>query len=588
MTPRSAASKKYATVQGALPREGRPGGVPTPPPNPMDKAVPQNARTSPRVVKQPRMASSQHRYRLYTPNNAILYDAAYDGFFAGVYAGKDATSSDPSVYADIALEAVQFAQAVDSLIAPASFSTADADFIMGMAQSLIQNKYATGLPQSAYAGTAGAIATAFTVASAYLKPLPSSGSSFTPTYYTQDCSAAGVTAIAGGSDGMTLPQPTISVATTAGFPTSGVAIIDGDYVAYTGVAGGNTLTGCTGGTATMHTGDNVYIAIVYDGPMPVANQIQLTGSPPGFFYYLMPDVAWFANVSSNTSAVIFLGIVDNPTPTASMISGSGNASCWFMFTPGSETIQSAAYDNAGQGFQNEFIGDISGNSTSLFVSQIGGRGEISMVPIYGAILNPQVSVDYPRAPPSMGTGPLFGVDGVLVWYAPTTATASLLTGWTGEDASGTQQTLVPQTYYPNYGWDSQFQGNGLTNLGDSVTGPSAGTVLFVDLPDSVSGVVSSITVQVTGKVVYSDGTGTDSLGNAYYYLAIDTLKSISGVVSVVGVAAIGTPNADRSMADVTVVVASTGTQMSITITNGASIGATSRCAYAVSLVSEIE
>lgn len=68
------------------------------------------------------------------------------------------------------------------------------------------------------------------------------------------------TTIAGASNGQTLPQAVIAVASTSGFATSGTIYIftttGTQTVAYTGISG-NTFTGCTGGTGVMSTGNNV-------------------------------------------------------------------------------------------------------------------------------------------------------------------------------------------------------------------------------------------------------------------------------------------------------------------------------------------
>jgi len=64
------------------------------------------------------------------------------------------------------------------------------------------------------------------------------------------------TTIAAGSNGQTLPQATVFVASTAGFPTSGQFVVDGSVVSYTGTTSGS-FTGCTGGTATLSTSDPV-------------------------------------------------------------------------------------------------------------------------------------------------------------------------------------------------------------------------------------------------------------------------------------------------------------------------------------------
>lgn len=68
------------------------------------------------------------------------------------------------------------------------------------------------------------------------------------------------TTIAAGSNGAILPQGSISVAANS-LPASGEVVIltttGNQRVAYTGGGGTTTLTGCTGGTGTMSTGNSV-------------------------------------------------------------------------------------------------------------------------------------------------------------------------------------------------------------------------------------------------------------------------------------------------------------------------------------------
>lgn len=69
------------------------------------------------------------------------------------------------------------------------------------------------------------------------------------------------TTIAVASNGVSLPTGTINVGNTQGFPSAGtINVTTGagvQTVAYTGTAGGNQFTGCTGGTGTMSTGGAV-------------------------------------------------------------------------------------------------------------------------------------------------------------------------------------------------------------------------------------------------------------------------------------------------------------------------------------------
>lgn len=85
--------------------------------------------------------------------------------------------------------------------------------------------------------------------------------------------------------GANLPQTTITVASTVGFPTSGTILINTSAgqqtVTYTGTTA-TTFTGCTGGTGTMVVGSNVLIGngfqtITYTG----INATQFTGCTGG-------------------------------------------------------------------------------------------------------------------------------------------------------------------------------------------------------------------------------------------------------------------------------------------------------------------
>lgn len=81
------------------------------------------------------------------------------------------------------------------------------------------------------------------------------------------------TTIASGSNGASLPQATINVVSTAGFPTSGIVNVTSStgsqIITYTGVTG-TSFTGCTGGTGTMSTGGFVSL-----GTWPTLNSLTL-------------------------------------------------------------------------------------------------------------------------------------------------------------------------------------------------------------------------------------------------------------------------------------------------------------------------
>lgn len=64
------------------------------------------------------------------------------------------------------------------------------------------------------------------------------------------------TTIAAASNGLTLPQATINVVSTTGFPSSGSVLIQNQLVTYSGVTA-TTLTGCLGGNASLVAGGTV-------------------------------------------------------------------------------------------------------------------------------------------------------------------------------------------------------------------------------------------------------------------------------------------------------------------------------------------
>jgi hypothetical protein len=76
------------------------------------------------------------------------------------------------------------------------------------------------------------------------------------------CVNFAATTLASGEEGVTLPQATITVASTSGFVSAGQIFVPTDSgtqtVTYTGLGGGGiTFTGCSGGTGTMHKGNPV-------------------------------------------------------------------------------------------------------------------------------------------------------------------------------------------------------------------------------------------------------------------------------------------------------------------------------------------
>ena len=76
------------------------------------------------------------------------------------------------------------------------------------------------------------------------------------------------TTIAAGSNNIALPQSTINVVSTAGFPSSGTITVvtstGNQTVTYTSTSGGTQFTGCSGGNGTMSTG-GIVAAPIFSG-----------------------------------------------------------------------------------------------------------------------------------------------------------------------------------------------------------------------------------------------------------------------------------------------------------------------------------
>jgi len=92
--------------------------------------------------------------------------------------------------------------------------------------------------------------------------------------FTAFSPASNYTSITAGSNGASLPQSTINVSSTTGFPTSGYVYVTTStgfqVVTYTGTTG-TTFTGCTGGTGTMSTGNAVVICYPPTGTFNVVS-----------------------------------------------------------------------------------------------------------------------------------------------------------------------------------------------------------------------------------------------------------------------------------------------------------------------------
>jgi hypothetical protein len=117
------------------------------------------------------------------------------------------------------------------------------------------------------------------------------------------------TTITSGSNAAVLPQATINVASTAGFPTSGflnvVTALGIQVVSYTGVTG-TSFTGCQGGLGAMTTGGQVVLAEPVDGLGKSLELAALTAGPDNW-----TNLAWNL-VNAVPTKVTFLSTAAEP------------------------------------------------------------------------------------------------------------------------------------------------------------------------------------------------------------------------------------------------------------------------------------
>lgn len=153
---------------------------------------------------------------------------------------------------------------------------------------------------------------------------------------SQTFTNAANTAIAAASNGQTLPQSTINVASTTGFPASGTAYVATNngiqIVRYSGTTA-TTLTNCTGGTGTMTAGLTTTTSGIQTLPTATIN---VTGNPvslgfptSGTIYVITtagPQIVNYTNITTSS----FTGCTGGTGTTAagnSVASAGGVVAC---------------------------------------------------------------------------------------------------------------------------------------------------------------------------------------------------------------------------------------------------------------------
>jgi hypothetical protein len=145
------------------------------------------------------------------------------------------------------------------------------------------------------------------------------------TFKITSINQGNTTNIASGSNNMTLPQSIINVTSTAGFPTSGTIYIQTgtaggplQVITYTGTSGGTQFTGCSGGTGTLLTNQQVsnanYYLIDYrstDTPPP--DTTSTTGGLSWWLYENEAQASQYIGIQNNSNSYS-LTAATNATP----------------------------------------------------------------------------------------------------------------------------------------------------------------------------------------------------------------------------------------------------------------------------------
>jgi hypothetical protein len=193
------------------------------------------------------------------------------------------------------------------------------------------------------------------------------------------------TTIAAGSNGQSLPQSTINVVSTSGFPSIGIILVRTtagiQTVTYTGVTG-TSFTGCSGGTGTMATSNTVAtggttIAAGSNGaslPQATINVGSTTGFPASGTILVLTSAGYQPVSYTGTTGTTFTGCAGG-TGTMSTGNSVSLASAGSIFMGGvafrdNTTSQSNDSGGGGSGYFGGGAGQGDGRSGG------GGSGSI--------------------------------------------------------------------------------------------------------------------------------------------------------------------------------------------------------------------
>lgn len=217
------------------------------------------------------------------------------------------------------------------------------------------------------------------------------------------------TTIASGSNGNTLPQSTINVTSTAGFPSSGIIWIItssavSQMVTYTGV-NGTQFTGCSGGTGSLSTGNQVMTHGAPNWNTSGAHSWFVMKSPSSFgtgpFYY---------TVDLNTSQGIITVLFSKSAPTGGTTSSRPTSPDEVALTSWGNNSGSNTGNTNNTTTQHRFHGAISTDGGWHWMTSFDGNGQFYCTNIMHACAETKAGDTYNAYMYMRGgnTGPVFG------------------------------------------------------------------------------------------------------------------------------------------------------------------------------------
>lgn len=280
-----------------------------------------------------------------------------------------------------------------------------------------------------------------------------------------------LTTITSGSNGASLPQTTINVATTAGFPTTGTIYVTTTQgiqtVTYTGV-NATQFTGCAGGSGTMSTGGNVtsssLMAIGSDGYTNTSTTFRMDGyndffSTNGNFTSTMVGkqiVIWKAGSNSSEDSIYNIIAYKNPNNIVVNVNNGGTPSLAVdgyraMFTSRS----SINYRVIDVGAAGATTGVADGNFMVFQLDATGTNPGQANPQLQLITASSNTRIDYNMSPNGSWTGSAFGADASGV-RQPNSASANTTSNLQNTTSSGTLTItmIADKDFMIGYGDDS--------------------------------------------------------------------------------------------------------------------------------------